>query len=66
MLVHTSHRTSDDRERVVAWALLLVQLGLLAAIFLLLRAMRGRGPAGSTREHVCSSWPASSCSASGC
>ncbi len=30
-----SRRSPDDRDRVVAWALLLVQLGLLAAIFLL-------------------------------
>ena len=30
-----SRRSPDDHDRVVAWALLLVQLGLLAAIFLL-------------------------------
>ncbi len=30
-----SRRWPDDRDRLVAWALLLVQLGLLAAIFLL-------------------------------
>jgi protein-S-isoprenylcysteine O-methyltransferase Ste14 len=33
--VQRSRRSPDDRDRVVAWALLLVQLALLAAIFLL-------------------------------
>jgi protein-S-isoprenylcysteine O-methyltransferase Ste14 len=33
--VHPSDGAPNDRDRVVAWALLAVQLGLLAAIFLL-------------------------------
>ena len=33
--MHPSDDAADDRDRVVAWALLAVQLGLLAAIFLL-------------------------------
>jgi protein-S-isoprenylcysteine O-methyltransferase Ste14 len=33
--VHPADGAPDDRDRVVAWALLGVQLGLLAAIFLL-------------------------------
>ncbi len=34
-LVEPSRRSPDDHDRVVAWVLLIVQLGLLAAIFLL-------------------------------